>query len=185
VTPPCSIAVIGLGNVLLGDDAVGPYVIELLRTGYDLSAGNDAAPAVELLDVGTPGLGLPAYLCRDAVVLVDAVAADAEPGSVGLYRREDLDALPAKPRVSPHDPAVQEALWLAELDGRGPRELLLVGVVPEHLRLGEAMSARMRAAAPKAVAAVLAELQRLAVEVRPRAGAPRPRFWWEDGLERR
>jgi hydrogenase maturation protease len=178
VTPPRSIGVLGLGNVLLGDDAFGPYVIELLRAGYDLGGEHAASPQVELLDVGTPGLGLPAHLGYDAVVLVDTVAAEAEPGTLGLYRRADLDNLPPKPRVSPHDPAVQEALWLADLDGRAPRELLLIGVVPEHVRLSEPMSPRVHAAGAAAIAAVVAELARLGARIRPRPFAERPRLWW-------
>ena len=177
MTIPDSIAVLGLGNVLLGDDGFGPSVIELLRARYEFAAAA-GAPRVELLDVGTPGLGLPAHLCHDAVILVDTVAAAAEPGALGLYRRADLDSLPAKPRVSPHDPAVQEALWLVDLDGRGPRELLLVGVVPEHVRLGEPMSPRVRAAFPAAIAAVVEELARLGAVVRARPDGESPRLWW-------
>ena len=60
-----TLAVIGLGNVLLGDDGFGPFVVELLRRRYGFP------PAVELLDLGTPGLGLVTYVHgHDAVVIV-------------------------------------------------------------------------------------------------------------------
>src|SRR5271165_3465619 len=42
----------GIGNVLLGDDGVGPYVVRLLESQY--SFGNN----VELADLGTPALDL-------------------------------------------------------------------------------------------------------------------------------
>jgi hydrogenase maturation protease len=173
VTLPPTIAVFGLGNVLLGDDAVGPFVVELLRARYELPDG------VAVADLGTPGLGLPVYLSEaEAVVLVDAVSATGEPGELRLYRRDDLDRVPPKPRVSPHDPAVQEALWLADLAGSGPRDLLLVGVIPECMTLGAGLSERVRRACEPALEAVLAELMRLGAPVTARR-TPHPlNIWW-------
>jgi hydrogenase maturation protease len=171
VTP--RIAVFGLGNVLLGDDAVGPFVVELLRARYDLPENVSAA------DLGTPGLGLPVYLSEaDAVVLVDAVSASGEPGELRLYRRSDLHRIPPKPRVSPHDPAVQEALGLVDLAGNGPRELLLIGVIPERSTLGAGLSERVRRACEPAIEAVLCELARLGAPATPRRAALRPNIWW-------
>ena len=40
----------GIGNVLLGDDGVGPYILRLLESQYDFGDG------IELLDLGTPAL---------------------------------------------------------------------------------------------------------------------------------
>ena len=69
--------ILGLGNVLLGDDGVGPAVIARLRDSYVAAAGS------LLLDGGTLGLSLLPYL-EDAqtVILVDAVAADAPAGTL-------------------------------------------------------------------------------------------------------
>ena len=43
------IAVIGIGNVLAGDDAVGPHVVRVLEAHYELPDG------VQVIDAGTPG----------------------------------------------------------------------------------------------------------------------------------
>lgn len=173
MTTTPTIAVFGLGNVLLGDDAVGPFVIELLRATYEVPDN------VTLVDLGTPGLGLPAYLSEsDAVILIDAVSASGAPGELRLYRRDDLDRVPLQPRVSPHDPAVQEALWLTDLAGSSPRDLLLVGVIPERSMLGAGLSERVRRACAAAVAAVVAELARLGAPATPRRAARQPNIWW-------
>jgi hydrogenase maturation protease len=59
----------GIGNVLLGDDAVGPYVIRLLESEY--AFGDD----VEIADLGTPALDLTHRLAGlHAAILVDCVA---------------------------------------------------------------------------------------------------------------
>lgn len=167
------IAVVGLGNVLLGDDGFGPTVIEWLRARWRLPR------EVELIDAGTPGLDLASYLIeRECVVLVDTVAATGEPGELRLYRGDELRRLPLKPRVSPHDPALGEALGIAELSGVAPRELMLVGVIPETVAASTQLSARVRQSVAAATTLVLAELARVGVNAealpRPAAGPP----WW-------
>jgi len=136
------IAVLGLGNVLLGDDAAGPYVLELLRSAWEFPA------AVELTDVGTPGLGLLQYIHRvDRLIVVDSVKASGLPGDVRCYRGAEVMAAPPSPRVSPHDPALHEVLSIAAFDGAGPRDVLLIGVIPACLELGAPLSAAVRAGA--------------------------------------
>jgi hydrogenase maturation protease len=122
------LAVIGLGNVLLGDDGFGPFVIELLLVRYRFP------PEVELLDLGTPGLGLVSYLHeRDAVVFVDTVAGPGVPGDVLVWGAAELARMRSVPRVSPHDPALIEALAVVRAAGHGPREASLVAAVPGSL----------------------------------------------------
>lgn len=172
-SPPASVAVIGLGNVLLGDDGFGPTVIALLRAGWEFPAD------VELVDGGTPGLHLVASVHgRDALVLIDTVAGAGAPGELRRYRREDLERLPILARVSPHDPAVLEALAIAELAGRGPQTVLLVGVIPASLELETTLSPPVRAACPGAAALVVEELSRLSVAPRSRRDAVAPDAWW-------
>ncbi len=131
-----NIAVIGLGNVLLGDDGFGPYVVELLRTRYNFPS------EVELLDLGTPGLGLIGYLHgRDAVVIVDAVAGGTTPGIVRVYEGDEIERMVPGPRVSPHDPAVAEALCVVRAAGGAPCEACVVGVVPGSSPTGGAACA--------------------------------------------
>ena len=62
------IAVVGLGNVLMRDDALGPTAISLLVSRYDF------APGVAVEDLGTPGLDLHPHLDGlDVVIIVDTV----------------------------------------------------------------------------------------------------------------
>ena len=72
-----TLLILGLGNVLLGDDGVGPAVISRLRDSYVAAAGSS------FLDGGTLGLSLlPHFEDAEAVILVDAVAADAAAGTL-------------------------------------------------------------------------------------------------------
>ena len=63
-----SICLMGVGNVLMHDDALGPYVLESLKARYDLP------PEVTVFDAGTPGLDLTLFLIEfDALIAVDAL----------------------------------------------------------------------------------------------------------------
>ena len=134
-----------------------------------------------LLDAGTPGLDLVTYLHgREMVILIDAVSASGPPGELRLYRNGDLDKMEPQPRVSPHDPVVREALWIAELAGDGPR-VLLVGVIPESTEIGARLSAPVHAAASVAGAVVIEELGRLGAAPQPRPQPSAPDPWWMRG----
>lgn len=168
------VAVVGLGNVLMGDDALGPMVIQALEAAYEFPA------RVTVSDLGTPGLDLiPYFTGLDALVIVDTVTSAGSPGQLRLYRRDEILRTPPQPRLSPHDPGLKEALLTAEFAGDGPREVLLVGVIPGEVRARVGLSPAVRLAVPAAAAEVIRELDRLGAPARARA-VPRPLDpWWE------
>src|SRR3974377_942260 len=89
------ILALGLGNLLLGDDAVGLRLLEELR-----DAGGDA----EFVDGGTQGLALLGYLAdRPSVVILDAVALGAAPGTVHVLADAAIGELRARSAASAHE----------------------------------------------------------------------------------
>lgn len=170
--PGDRIAVLGLGNVLVGDDCLGPYAVRRLEARFRFPGD------VLLEDLGTPGLDLTPWVTgREAVILIDTVKADGKPGDVRLYRREDLNLAPT-PRLSPHDPGLVEALALADLAGTAPESFLLVGVIPESLGPAPGISPPVEAALDEVEEAVLRELARLGVTPSPRRPPLEPDLWW-------
>jgi hydrogenase maturation protease len=169
------IGVVGLGGVLMGDDAFGPYVIAVLEAAYDFPEN------VAVRDLGTPSLDLTGYIEElDALVVVDTVHSSGAPGELRTYDRAGILRHPVQPRVSPHEPGLKEALLIAEFDGRGPSQALLVGAIPETTATGIGMSDALRAAVPAAVGEVLKELRRLGAEATPKATPLAPDIWWEE-----
>jgi hydrogenase maturation protease len=169
------VAVLGLGNVLMGDDAAGPHVLRLLSSRLEL------LPGVELLDLGTPGPEL-AHIVegKDALIVVDTVRyQDGAPGDLRLLRRDEILRGNAPQRLSPHDPSLRGALLAADFIGRAPRDVLLVGIVPGRTELGLGLSAPVAAALDPAVVAVEAELERLGVLARRRPVPLRDAVWWQ------
>ncbi len=169
------IAVIGIGNVLAGDDAVGPHVLKVLEARWALP------PDVEVLDAGTPGYDLTAFIAGvEAAVIVDSVrAGGAPPGALRTYDKEALLAKAPVLALSPHEPGVREALLNADFMGVAPRVVRLVGVVPASVATGIALSPEVRAAVPAAVAQVLRELESLGVRASERLPPAEPDLWWE------
>jgi hydrogenase maturation protease len=167
------ITVIGIGNVLLGDDGFGPTVIELLAAGWEMPE------EVELVDAGTPGLDLAHRLVgRETVFLVDAVNTRGTPGTVRTYQGEQLRELPLWVRVSPHDPSLQEALLLAELCDRKPASVTLFGAVPASTEVGTGRSPALRQSAEFVAELVAVEIEAaLACRLTRREGTA-PEAWW-------
>lgn len=174
VTENRRVGVVGLGNVLVGDDAFGPYVVRHLESRYDMG------PGVEVMDLGTPGLDLAPHLeGLDALIVVDTVHSDGDPGTLKRYDKEALLSRPSPPRTNPHQPGVKETLLRLEVEGLAPRTVLLVGVVPEQTETGVGLSAAVRAAAWDAVESIVEELMRLGYPVAPRVPAVEADVWWE------
>jgi len=147
--------VLGLGNPLCGDDGAGIAAVSRLRERYDLP------PRVAVLDGGTLGLSLLPYL-RQArtVILVDAVAADAPPGT--LVRLDGEDVAPAAAhRLSPHQVGVADLLDGARILGGYPEVLVLVGVVPAQLELSMERSPAVEARIDDLVQATVDEAARM------------------------
>src|SRR5271165_3375118 len=140
------VSVVGLGNVLLGDDGFGPLVVEKFRCAYRCGSN------VEVRDLGTPGLDLAPYLYdADVVVIVDAVHAEEKPGTLCMYCADDLLSRRAQLRLTAHDPGVQECMAQLRVAGHAPCELIILGVVPESCRLGRGFSSAVLGASSAAV----------------------------------
>lgn len=171
-----SILIGGMGNVLLGDDGLGPYVLRLLESEYTFDE------EVELADLGTPALDLTHRIAgRRGVILVDCIASEEHaPGTVLLYDKEALlSAIPAR-RLDPHSPALSECLLTAEMLGATPDRVWLVGVVGASFEPGKALSSTVRGSMWKVADAVIYELKRLGAKVEKKPQSDELGVWWAD-----
>jgi hydrogenase maturation protease len=163
----------GIGNVLLGDDGVGPYVARLLAARYEFDEG------VEVADLGTPALDLIDQIsAKDAVILIDSIEADAAPGTIVLYLKADIVRHCPTVRMDPHSPALVDTLLCADFFGIAPAEVLLVGIQAGSYEAGCSLSELVEASLDQAIVKVLSELDRLGVEHRSREHPPGIAIWW-------
>jgi len=162
----------GIGNVLLGDDGVGPYVVKLLESRHTFDEN------VEIVDLGTPALDLTHRIVGlDTLMLVDCVASDEEePGTVVAYRKEEI--MRQAPRFDAHSPALSECLMAAEMLGQCPENVLLVGIVGKSYGAGEGISAAVCGSALRAIEIVIGELERCGFVGKQRVSPYEPVVWW-------
>ncbi len=161
---------LGIGNLLWADEGFGVRALEAFNEAYE-------ADGVWLLDGGTQGLNLldPVMSCRDVLVL-DAIDFNLPPGTLEVLRDRDVPAWVGR-RMSLHQSGFQELLAIAQLQGRFPERLTLIGVQPERLSdFGGSLSECVRAQLPAAVELAAQELSAWGCAVKPRA-APAERLF--------
>jgi hydrogenase maturation protease len=144
--------VLGLGNPLLGDDAVGLTVAGLVRERLEGRPGVD----VELEEAG--GVRLMERLTGyDRAVLVDAAVTGGVPGEIRRIGPEDL---PTQRTAAAHGIDLPRALALGrQLGYPMPSEVRIVAIeAASVLEFRDDMTPAVAAAVEPAVAAVLEEL---------------------------
>jgi hydrogenase maturation protease len=167
-------AVVGIGNVLMSDDAFGPYIIKQLDATYRFP------PIVSLVEAGTPGLDLSSvFYGFDVLIVVDTVRAQGNPGDLGRYERDELLKKVPSLAVSPHDPGLKEALLTLQIAQEGPREVVLIGVIPENVDVGLGLSAPVTRAIPRCIEAIITELKRVGIEAEKKSPPDELDIWWK------
>lgn len=144
--------ILGIGNILLGDEGVGIRAVEAMRE-LDLPAG------VELVDGGTGGADLVDILAdRRNVIVIDAMQAGIEAGAI---RRMSVDELLTAEggAISLHELGLVESLHIASLLGCEPRKTTVFGVQPHRISPGLQLSAEVASAVPRVIEAVLTALE--------------------------
>ena len=149
--------VLGIGNLLMGDEGVGVRAIEYLQ--------RDVWPdGVCLLDGGTGGFHLLDYLSSDEpLVMIDATMDGQPAGTVTTLRPKYASDFPRA--LTAHDIGLRDLVEAAQLTGALPAiDLVTVSIdeiTPMHLTLSPAVQAALPAVRD-AVIAALARQQEVA-----------------------
>jgi len=129
------ILVLGLGNLLLGDDGVGLCLLQALEREFD------ATEAIEFVDGGTQGLALMGYLAeRSAVLVLDAISLGRPAGSVHVLRGAEMQQLRARRANSAHEGNALELFDNARMLGYEWSDLSAIGIEPLNIRTGIGLS---------------------------------------------
>lgn len=124
------IKIIGIGNILYGDDGLGPLMIEKMRS---LKLPQDP----ELIRGETDSwYSLEEALTAHRLIIIDAVRGGKEPGSLYVLTLSDLAADQRK--ISPHCQSLLDLLFLYRKE-RTPKGWL-VGIEPRCLSWGRGLS---------------------------------------------
>lgn len=145
------IRIIGIGNSLRGDDAIGLLVARRLRE----QAGQD----VQVIEADRPGVALLDLMeGAEKVVLVDAASGS---GPEGRIHRVDVAAGPIGREIFPtstHAIGLAESVEIARALGRLPATTVTYGIEVGSTEIGSGLSPAVAAAVDEAVARILREL---------------------------
>ena len=119
------VLILGIGNILWSDEGFGVRSVEQLNQTYQFEAN------VTLMDGGTQGIYLVQFVEEaDILVVFDAIDYNLKPGAMKLIEGDDIPKFMGAKKMSLHQTGFQEVLMMADMLGRYPENLLLVGVQP-------------------------------------------------------
>jgi hydrogenase maturation protease len=139
-TPP-PVLVLGVGNLLVGDEGAGVHVLRALEA-------ESWPPHVRLVDGGTGGLHLLELLRGPGrVILIDATRDGAPPGTVAQFRARVASDFP--PSLGAHDIGLRDLIAAASLLGPLPAIDVITVSVDELKPMTLELSPPVAAALPE------------------------------------
>lgn len=149
---PKGALILGVGNILLGDEGIGIRVVEALENRFQFP------DEVMILDGGTAGIELLRYIeGRNLLIVIDAMRAGLAPGTVFRVEGEDV-AQRFMSKISPHQIGLSDLLAAGILSDMIPQRITLFGIEPENLATGVRLSPVVEASVEKIIASILDEL---------------------------
>lgn len=126
---------LGIGNIFLGDEAIGVRIIEAIEKRFDIP------PGLDIIDGGTSGMEMLQDMAnRDHLIVVDAVTSKKHaPGSVLLFRDQEVPVM-FTTKISPHQLGLSDVLSALTMTDEFPKKLTLIGIVPENLEFNTPFS---------------------------------------------
>lgn len=159
--PAGQTVVLGVGNILYGDEGVGVYGAQVLADCFRF------APTVDVIDGAMLGPAmLEVFSQAKTLIVLDALAADAEPGSIFRLPAGELRELRPGFRPAAHEVDPLHLLRMAPLLGHVP-DMVLLGIVPASTQIGVGLSPALEAAFPRFIGAALHELRSAGICVLP------------------
>lgn len=152
-SPGCpTTVVLGVGNILYGDEGIGAYAAHALARCFRF------APEVEVVDGATLGFDMiDLFTGSSSMIVLDALAADAEPGSIFRLPADKLRQLGPEFRPTAHEVDPLHILRMAPLFC-DPPELVLIGIVPSTTNIAVGLGPTLEAAFGDFVETVVSEL---------------------------
>ncbi len=145
------IAVLGLGNLMRADDALGMLAVQRLRSDPRMP------PSVLLIEGGTLGLDLLHPLDGITHLLaLDAVEAGVPSGTLLRFAGSDIDMIPIGKSV--HLLGFSDLIGALRLTGSAPREIVVLGIQPQVIGWGTDLTSSVDAAVPELLDAALEQI---------------------------
>ncbi len=161
------VALIGLGNILLGDEGFGVHFIRHLQEEFIFP------PQVEIIDGGCAGLGLINIMRGfDVVYIFDIFKASEPPGTLRIFDWETIENLADAQLATVHQLGVKDALQIARFQGIVPEYFRAYAVVPQDLSTGIGLSETLQRVIPSVREELFNDLKQWHVHPKPKKPKP-------------
>jgi hydrogenase maturation protease len=145
------IAIVGLGNLMRTDDALGMLALSRLKMDFQLS------DAIAMIEGGTLGLELMQPLENVTHLLaLDAIDAGETAGTLLRFAGDQIADMPASKSV--HLLGFSDLIGAMTLTGDAPEEIVVLGLQPELIAWGTRLTNTVEAALPRLIDAALEQI---------------------------
>ena len=133
--------VIGLGNILRGDDGIGPVIIQQLEESKN-------SLSIQLCDAGSDAFTiLDQLLESEPVVIIDCARMGKKPGTVQKILVKNIKNLPVNLGMSLHGYSLTEVWQIARSMGVD-NDLSVIGVEPDSVQFNSGLSEVVKKSIP-------------------------------------
>lgn len=139
------IAILGIGNEIKGDDAIGPIIAQKLSKLFHDNKD------VAVFDGGTVPENYTGSIRKESpshIILVDAVEMKKEPGYIRVVQKEEI----ANYNISTH--AMPVSFLIKYMETTIGAEIILIGIQPKHMELDQNISKEIEVSIDKVVDAI-------------------------------
>jgi len=149
-----NLAVIAIGNELMGDDGVGPVILKILSE-------KDIPESVDLIDGGTGGISL-LHIVKNygKVIFIDCADFGGAPGEIRVFTPLEINSVKEMRRYSLHEVDLMEVIRLSQKIGEAPEHILLIAVQPKRVNMNMRLSLEVATAIPQAVKEVISQIKK-------------------------
>lgn len=139
-----TILILGVGNELLSDEGVG--VVAMRRLAERWAEATD----LQFLDGGTLSFTLAVPIAEHpALIVIDAAMVDGAAGSVAIFEGLAMDRFLGENRkASVHEVGLLDLMHIARLTDAWPTQRALIGIRPQRVDWGDALSPPVAQALP-------------------------------------
>lgn len=147
--------VIGIGNILCGDDGIGPVIIQQME--------KEAAPDfIKLIDAGSDAFTILDQLLQpEPVIVIDCAKMGSKPGSIHMVSVKDSDYIDKNLGISLHGFSLAEVWQLAQSIGK-TGDFSIIGVEPKKIEFNSGLSEEVKNSIPTVVKIVVEEAKKYA-----------------------
>lgn len=147
--PP--VLIMGVGNILMGDDGVGVHAVYAMQK---MTLPGD----IELVDGGTATMSfLSSFSDREKVIIIDAVKAGNPPGTIYRFSPGDI-YMQKETATSLHQVGIIEAITLSGFIDDRTGDIIIYGIEPGTIECGITLSSEVVAGLPKLIEQICGDL---------------------------